>query len=153
MPKEFRKRGKRSKKNKEDDESAYIVYAKPEDDDKGRRAAALAGKEYVEPKEPKADPAATGGAGYHPDRLKLLQGHEDVHHGEESAQNHQISTQPESIWPAVDPDTKAYFRQLEERILELEELGIGNGQNKTIDENGEEVDEDLDGDLEHVSPG
>ena len=41
-------------------------------------------------------------------------------------------------WPALDPDSKAYWKQVDERILELEALGIGaNADPDNDDEDGE----------------
>lgn len=37
-------------------------------------------------------------------------------------------------WPMLDPDTKAYWKQIEGRILELEQLGIADATNEEEDE-------------------
>jgi hypothetical protein len=125
MPKELRKRGKRAKKTaREKDEDSYIVYAKPEDSK--LRAAAVGGDLYVE--EDKSGRAAAA----------------EVAAQEDGVQ--QQNTQPperESIWPLLDADTKAYFKQLEDKIIGLEELNA-NGRAPIIrrDGNGYEDDED-----------
>jgi hypothetical protein len=119
MPKEIRKRGKRAKKGKEED--SYIVYAKPED--KAEALAAVTGEEYSKPSTATAEEEQNGGY-THPSRQGLLTGEEQNDHGgavngEYDANANAIST---SRWPAVDPDTKAYFKQLENQILEFENL-------------------------------
>lgn len=44
--------------------------------------------------------------------------------------------------PEPDPDTKAYFREIADKISELEGLGVGRGTYKRIDDNGDEVEEE-----------
>ena len=124
MPKELRKRGKRAKKSaREKDEDSYIVYAKPEDSK--RRAAAVAGVEYQEePEEPELPIAAAAPAP-----------------AQDGAQ--QVQPERESIWPLLDADTKAYFKQLEEKIISLEELNA-NGRAPILRQDGGEGYEDED---------
>lgn len=107
MPKEFRKRGKRSKKNK--DEDSHVVYAEPEERAQHRLAL--------------GDENATK------QRHQQEHGNEGQAEGSEAAaafvNGHAAPSAvdgPVSPWPAIDPDTKAYFKQLEERIIELEQL-------------------------------
>jgi hypothetical protein len=40
----------------------------------------------------------------------------------------------EKIWPPLDPDTKAYFLGVNNRILELEDLGVGRVEAQEEDE-------------------
>lgn len=132
MPKELRKRGKRAKKSARDkEEDAYIVYAKPEDSK--RAAAHLAGEDYVE--EPQGD--ATVAA-------------RSQRHGADAAAD--IVQQPperESIWPLLDADTKAYYKQLEEKIISLEQL-YGDAHAPIGGENEQGEDADLDGTLSFI---
>lgn len=130
MPKEFKKRGKRGKKSggKDNDEDSYIVYARPEDSK--RKDAALAGVEYVE--KPEAEVA--------PRQERPQEGADDDAEASTSAYQ-----PPErfSLWPLLDADTKAYFKQLEEKIVELEELNAF-GRGPRADGAAEDEDE-LDG--------
>ena len=133
MPKEFKKRGKRGKKlgGKDNDEDSYIVYARPEDSK--RKDAALAGVEYVEKPEAEVAP-----------RLERRQDGASNEGTEASTSAYQP---PErfSLWPLLDADTKAYFKQLEEKIVELEEL---NAFGRGAREDGAAEDEDeLDGEF------
>jgi hypothetical protein len=66
---------------------------------------------------------------------------EDVQEQEESAEMETKSfveageaQQTQPTWPAPDPDTKAYFLKVNERILELEDLGVGRAEKQEEDE-------------------
>lgn len=118
MPKELRKRGKRAKKNKEED--AYIVYAKP--DEKAQHLAAVTGTEYKKAEDQQQQQQDT--TGYPASRLAVT--NQDVVQGYNN--NNGVAEQQDqlndstSLWPAVDPDMKAYFKQLENQIIEFEQL-------------------------------
>ena len=129
MPKEFKKRGKRGKKSggKDNDEDSYIVYARPEDSK--RKDAALAGVEYVEKPEEEVAP-----------RQERQQDGANLDGAEASSSAYQP---PErfSLWPLLDADTKAYFKQLEDKIVELEELNaFGRGARETGAGDEDELD-------------
>lgn len=124
MPKELRKRGKRAKKSaREKEEDSYIVYAKPEDSK--RRNAVLAGEDYVEEPQLQAEPVAAYAA-----------------QDQAQAAPNQPSER-ESIWPLLDADTKAYYKQLEEKIISLEELNA-NGRASVLRKDGEALDDEED---------
>lgn len=139
MPKELRKRGKRAKKTREED--SYIVYAKP--DEKAQHLAAVTGTEY----KPAAEEAAVDTSGYPASRLAVT--NQDVaerySNGQEPPPAAPEST---SLWPAVDPDTRAYFKQLETQILEFEALHGDRLARKA--EQGYEEDEEEEIDREYL---
>lgn len=137
MPKELRKRGKRAKKTREED--AYIVYAKPEE--KGQLLAAVTGTEY------KPAPSGEGEPSYPQSRLDAtpnVNGHSDEAYSNGNNQPAAAEEESTSLWPAVDPDTKAYFKQLESQILEFEALHGDRLARKAEQayENGGEDDEE-----------
>jgi hypothetical protein len=45
-----------------------------------------------------------------------------------------VTTGEEKTWPPLDPDTKAYFLGVNDRILELEDLGVGRVEAREEDE-------------------
>jgi len=139
MPKELRKRGKRAKKTKEED--SYIVYAKPEE--KAQHLAAVTGTEYKAEEEA----AAIDTSGYPASRLAITS--QDVAQGYNNGQdgaNAAVQEESTSLWPAVDPDMKAYFKQLENQIFEFEQLHGARLARKAEEGYGqdEEEEEELD---------
>lgn len=148
MPKDFRKRGKRAKKSaREKDEDSYVVYARPEETEQHRKALGIDDEDVAELEED-SHPAPATAAQYEDGTQqttaagKTAEGQHAPEQGGFGVQ--QINQEPESIWPAVDPDTKAYFRQLEDRIIELEELNA-RGKAKVLLQDDENEDEEEDG--------
>lgn len=145
MPKELRKRGKRAKKNKEED--SYIVYAKP--DEKAQHLAAVTGTEY------KAEQQQDT-SGYPASRLAVTsqdvaQGYTNNNNGQDGTfaqQEEQIST---SLWPGVDPDMKAYFKQLENQIIEFEQLHGARLARKAEEEYADEDEDEEELDREFIN--
>jgi hypothetical protein len=142
MPKELRKRGKRAKKTKEED--SYIVYAKP--DEKAQHLAAVTGTEYKAEEE--AAPIDT--SGYPASRLAVT--NQDVAQGYNNGQDGgaagPMPVESTSLWPAVDPDMKAYFKQLETQIFEFEQLHGARLARKAEEGYGEEEEDELELDRE-----
>lgn len=140
MPKELRKRGKRAKKTREED--AYIVYAKP--DEKAQLLAAVTGTEYTKKPTESEEPA------YPKSRLDATPNYDqdEAYSNANSALMPPVAEESTSLWPAVDPDTKAYFKQLETQILEFEALHgdrLARKAEQAYENGGEEEEEEIDG--------
>lgn len=141
MPKEQRKRGKRAKKAREED--AFIVYAKP--DEKAQHLAAVTGTEY----KPAPASEAAAAAAYPESRLAVTPGYNaDGAYSNDNNEQQPSQEESTSLWPAVDPDTKAYFKQLETQILDFEALhGDRLAARKAAAEQGQDEyeEEEIDG--------
>jgi hypothetical protein len=153
MPRENRKRGRTRKRGEEDGDDSGSVPNKSFKDAKGKRVwGAVPGGERVEE-------GIDDGAGGDEGDGNLVggglgeegwsQGFENgLTGGEDFVALEGFGSYPEGgrpvegdeeQWPEIDPDTKAYWKGVDDRIKELEDLGVGR---RTRDEEGDDEEEE-----------